>query len=77
MLDAPASTNALAEELRAATSRLRTAIDSAGTATAPVDQQVSSELSTIEHLADQIAIVHIRLLFENDTRFLKQFGSVI
>ena len=73
MLDAPASTNALAEELRAATSRLRTAIDSAGMSVAPVGQQVSCELSTIEHLADQIAVVvssdpmHARVLVVDDT----------
>ena len=72
MLDAPASTNELANELRAATSRLRSALDHTATA-APVSNQLTHELSAINDIADQIDVamstepVHVRILVVDDT----------
>lgn len=73
MLDAPTSTTELANELRAATSRLRSALDQTPTTVAPFGSQVSCELSTIDGIADQIDVavspepVAIRILVVDDT----------
>lgn len=70
MLDAPASTTELVNELRAATSRLRSALDHPAV---PVTGQLTSELATIEHIADQIDVavtskpIAARVLVVDDT----------